>query len=127
MNTSTIPGTTSSPQPMLTIAASRQPFANSKNLPANRVLAGCVMELEHAKFLQDKLTHLTSRELEVLQLVADGKANKEAASKLGISIKTVEKHREHLVQKLNIRSIAGLTRYAICVGVLDNCIQMTSS
>ncbi|MGA2053543.1 MAG: response regulator transcription factor, partial [Opitutales bacterium] len=56
---------------------------------------------------------LTSRESEVLQLVAEGSANKQVASELGISIKTVEKHRQRLMDKLNIHDTAGLTRYAI--------------
>ena len=55
---------------------------------------------------------LTSRESEVLQLVAEGAANKQVAAELGISIKTVEKHRQHLMDKLNIHDTAGLTRYA---------------
>jgi DNA-binding NarL/FixJ family response regulator len=63
--------------------------------------------------------NLTPREREVLQLIAEGKANKETASELGISIKTVEKHREHLMQKLDIHDTAGLTRYAMTTGVIE--------
>ncbi len=62
---------------------------------------------------------LTSREVEVLQLVAEGKANKQIAAGLGISIKTVEKHRQSLMRKLDIHDIAGLTRYAICRGIIE--------
>ncbi len=62
---------------------------------------------------------LTSREAEVLQLVAEGKANKQIASELGISIKTVEKHRQQLMSKLDIHEIAGLTRYAIAKGIVE--------
>lgn len=62
---------------------------------------------------------LTSRELEVLQLVAEGKANKETASELRISIKTVEKHRQALMEKLGIHNTAGLTRYAIAAGIVE--------
>ncbi|MGQ0553587.1 MAG: response regulator [Planctomycetota bacterium] len=61
-------------------------------------------------------TRLTSREAEVLQLVAEGKANKQTATELHISIKTVEKHRQRLMSKLDIHDVAGLTRYAIAVG-----------
>jgi DNA-binding NarL/FixJ family response regulator len=68
---------------------------------------------------------LTSREMEVLQLIAEGKANKETASELGIGIKTVEKHRQHLMQKLNIHDTAGLTRYAIGAGIIESCVQVT--
>ena len=70
-------------------------------------------------------TRLTSRESEVLQLVAEGSANKQVASELGISIKTVEKHRQHLMDKLNIHDTAGLTRYAIATGVIESRVQLT--
>jgi DNA-binding NarL/FixJ family response regulator len=62
---------------------------------------------------------LTSRELEVLQLIAEGRANKETAAELGIGMKTVEKHREHLMEKLDIHDTAGLTRYAIGAGLVE--------
>ncbi len=68
---------------------------------------------------------LTSREQEVLQLVAEGKANKETASELNISIKTVEKHRQSLMEKLSIHDTAGLTRYAIAAGIIESSIQVT--
>lgn len=63
---------------------------------------------------------LTSRELEVLQLIAEGRPNKGTAAELGISVKTVEKHREHIMRKLKIHDIAGLTRYAIASGITEN-------
>ena len=62
---------------------------------------------------------LTSREEEVLQLVAEGAPNKQIAVELGISIKTVDKHRQQLMNKLDIHDIAGLTRYAISSGVIE--------
>jgi DNA-binding NarL/FixJ family response regulator len=62
---------------------------------------------------------LTSREAEVLQLVAEGFANKQIAVELSISIKTVEKHRQQAMNKLNIHDIAGLTRYAIAKGWVE--------
>jgi len=68
---------------------------------------------------------LSSREMEVLQLIAEGKANKETATELGIGMKTVEKHREHLMQKLDIHDTAGLTRYAISAGIIENSVQLT--
>jgi DNA-binding NarL/FixJ family response regulator len=68
---------------------------------------------------------LTSREMEVLQLIAEGKANKETAAELGIGMKTVEKHREHLMQKLDIHDTAGLTRYAISAGIIESSVQLT--
>jgi DNA-binding NarL/FixJ family response regulator len=66
-----------------------------------------------------KLSKLTSREAEVLQLVAEGFANKQIAAELTISIKTVEKHRQQAMNKLNIHDIAGLTRYAIAKGWVE--------
>lgn len=68
---------------------------------------------------------LTSREMEVLQLIAEGKANKETAIELGISIKTVEKHRGHLMDKLDIHDTAGLTRYAVMSGIIESSVQIT--
>jgi DNA-binding NarL/FixJ family response regulator len=70
-------------------------------------------------------SRLTSRESEVLQLVAEGSANKQVAAELGISIKTVEKHRQHLMDKLNIHETAGLTRYAIAHGIIESSVQLT--
>ncbi|MCE9637352.1 MAG: response regulator transcription factor [Planctomycetes bacterium] len=64
-------------------------------------------------------TRLTSREAEVLQLIAEGKANKQSAAHLHISIKTVEKHRQSLMTKLDIHDVAGLTRYAIAIGCIE--------
>lgn len=61
----------------------------------------------------DEPSVLTSREREILQLLALGKSNKEAARALGISVKTVETHRATIMRKLNLDSIAGLVRYAV--------------
>ena len=66
-----------------------------------------------------KAEKLTSREAEVLQLVAEGFANKQIAAELSISIKTVEKHRQQAMNKLNIHDIAGLTRYAMSKGWVE--------
>ncbi len=89
------------------------------------------LEKKNKKFLgpngilKKKNVRLSSREAEVLQRIAEGKANKEIASELGISIKTVEKHRQHLMEKLNIHDTAGLTRYAISAGIIESSIQIT--
>ncbi len=66
-----------------------------------------------------KAGELTSREAEVLQLIAEGFSNKEIATELSISIKTVEKHRQQVMNKLNIHDVAGLTRYAISKGLVE--------
>lgn len=68
---------------------------------------------------------LTTREAEVLQLVAEGSANKQIAATLGISVKTVEKHRQNLMEKLNLRNTASLTRYAIATGVIAGGVKVT--
>ena len=66
-----------------------------------------------------KATALTAREFEVIQLVAEGQPNKQVAAELNISIKTVEKHRQHLMDTLRIHDIAGLTRYAVAHGIVE--------
>jgi len=80
---------------------------------------------DRSGMLRPRGNKLTARECEVLQLVAEGSANKQIATQLGISIKTVEKHREHLMAKLNIHDTAGLTRYAISAGVIESSVQLT--
>lgn len=61
---------------------------------------------------------LTSREVEVLQLIAEGYANKQIAAELDISIKTVEKHRQRMMCKLDLHDTAGVTRYAMSAGLV---------
>ena len=71
-------------------------------------------------FIANKqIEQLSSREIEVLQFIASGKLSKQAASELCISIKTVEKHRNKLMKKLGIHGIAGLTHFAIYVGIIQ--------
>jgi DNA-binding NarL/FixJ family response regulator len=77
--------------------------------------------------LKKKNNSLSSREVEVLQLIAEGKANKQVASELGVSFKTVDKHRQHLMSKLNIHDVAGLTRYAIAEGIIESSVRVTIS
>jgi DNA-binding NarL/FixJ family response regulator len=62
---------------------------------------------------------LTAREAEVLQMIAEGYGSKQIAAELAISIKTVEKHRQHLMAKLDLHDVAGVTRYAISVGLIE--------
>jgi DNA-binding NarL/FixJ family response regulator len=68
---------------------------------------------------------LSSREVEVLQLIAEGKPNKQIAAELGVSFKTVDKHRQHLMSKLDIHDTAGLTRYAIGEGIIESSVRVT--
>lgn len=67
----------------------------------------------------DSLDKLTSRQREVLQLVAEGHSSKEIARRLGLSVKTVETYRSQLMDALDIHDIAGLTRYAIRKGLVS--------
>jgi DNA-binding NarL/FixJ family response regulator len=64
------------------------------------------------------LEQLTSRQREILQLIAEGKNTKEIASLLNISIKTVETHRAQLMDRLDIHDVPGLVRYAMRVGLV---------
>ena len=61
---------------------------------------------------------LTARERQILALVADGATNREIGTQLGISTRTVEAHRDSLMRKLGIRTVAGLTRLAIEQGIV---------
>lgn len=64
------------------------------------------------------LNQLTGREREVLLGIARGRTNKEIAAELGISYRTVETHRESLMRKLEIRTVAELTRFALSAGIM---------
>ncbi len=74
------------------------------------------LEREHRR---SRLDSLTQREREVLVRVADGRTNREIAEELGISPRTVETHRERVMAKLRIRTVAGLTRFVLEEGVTD--------
>jgi DNA-binding CsgD family transcriptional regulator len=64
-------------------------------------------------------TALTPRERETVQLVAEGKSNKEVAEIFGISVKTIETHRAAIIRKLRLDSLAALVRYAIRNGIVQ--------
>ncbi len=66
---------------------------------------------------ESAFTTLSKREREVLQLIAEGKSTKQIASYLNVSVKTIETHRQQIMEKLNIHSIAELTKYAIKEGI----------
>ncbi len=61
---------------------------------------------------------LSQREREVLVMIAGGQGNKEIAAALGVSVRTIETHRERVMRKLNLHSVAALTRYAIAQGLV---------
>jgi DNA-binding NarL/FixJ family response regulator len=69
--------------------------------------------------LPQPAVELTSREMEVLQLIAEGFANKQIAAELGLSVKTIEKHRQAVMKKLNIHDIAGLVHHAVKKGIIE--------
>ena len=85
----------------------------------------CQKPLGRGGDFKRKSNRLSPRELEVLQLIAEGKPNKQVAAELGVSFKTVDKHRQQLMGKLNIHDIAGLTRYAIRAGIIENNVEVT--
>ena len=69
--------------------------------------------------LEDSYTLLTDREREILQLIAEGRTNKEVASLLNISLTTVETHRTHILQKLDLHSVPELILYAVRKGIIS--------
>jgi DNA-binding NarL/FixJ family response regulator len=76
--------------------------------------------ISHDGVVKIKNQCLSDRELQVLQLIAEGKSNRSISIMLKISIKTVDKHRQNLMKKLMIHDTAGLTRYAISQGIIEN-------
>jgi two-component system, NarL family, nitrate/nitrite response regulator NarL len=68
---------------------------------------------------REPFAQLTSREREVLVLIAEGRSNKEIADRLGIGVRTIETHRERIMRRLGIHSVAGLTKYAIANGLIS--------
>lgn len=68
---------------------------------------------------EDAYDLLTPREREVLQLVAEGKSNKEVANLLNLSVYTVETHRSNIMQKLNLKGVPELTLYAVRKGIIS--------
>lgn len=69
--------------------------------------------------LNDALELLTARQRNILQLIAEGHSTKDIADKLFLSVKTIEAHRANIMDRLNIRDVAGLVRFAIRVGLIQ--------
>lgn len=67
---------------------------------------------------REPFAQLTGREREVLVLIAEGQSNKEIANRLGIGVRTIETHRERIMRRLDIHSVAGLTKFAIANGLV---------
>lgn len=68
---------------------------------------------------KEPFAQLTTREREVLALIAEGQSNKEIANRLGIGVRTIETHRERIMRRLSIHSVAGLTKFAIANGLIS--------
>ena len=91
--------------PAIRSAAEHKPFFTSS-----------VSKVVFARYLdrgRGEDSRLTGRERELVQLLAEGSSNKEAASRLGISVKTIETHRATIMRKLGLKSVSDLVRYAI--------------
>lgn len=87
---------------------------------AARQLSTALREEEANRERAERVASLTARELDVLRHVVAGRTNKETASALGISHRTVETHRENILKKLGVRSVAELTRLAIEMDLLSD-------
>ncbi len=86
---------------------------------AQRLREETCRSLSDPQPLKAPKVELTVREAEVLQLIAEGFANKQIAAELGLSVKTVEKHRQQVMNKLNIHDTAGLVRHAAAKGIIE--------
>jgi DNA-binding NarL/FixJ family response regulator len=75
--------------------------------------------MQHAGAVEGPLGMLTSRQREILQLIAEGHSTKDISFRLGLSVKTVEAHRAQIMERLGIHDIAGLVRFAIRVGLVS--------
>ena len=83
------------------------------------IVGGISVNVTEQVHATEQLRKLTSRKRQILQLIAQGKNNKEIASLLQISVKTVETHRSRLMSQLDIHDVAGLVRYAIRINLIS--------
>lgn len=102
--------------PMDLVEAIRSVYEGGLSFPAGMTDALLAPAPESSSEKQGD-AELTDRELEVLTLLAEGLSNKGIATKLGISVRTAETHRENLARKLKIPTVAGLTKYALQRGL----------
>lgn len=101
------------------VRAIREVIKGKKYLSAD-IARGVVdeyVEMSSSSSANPAFVVLTDREREALQFLAEGKSTKEAADELGVSVKTVETHRRNIMEKLNLHSVAELTKYAIREGI----------
>jgi two-component system response regulator NreC len=85
----------------------------------SRLLVEDYMRALERKGVDDSYELLTTREREILQLLAEGKSNKEVANMLNLSLYTVETHRTHILQKLNLHTVPELILYAVRKGIIS--------
>ena len=93
---------------------------------SRRMLDSCRRAFITGKSVQRAGDALPPRERQVLQSIAEGNTNKDMASQFNISVKTVEKHRQQLMDRLRIHDIAGLTRYAVGRGIIDSPVRASA-
>ncbi len=85
--------------------------------PASRMVCLCGTQLSEGES-RPPLKQLTTRQRQVLRLIAEGRSTREIAHRLTLSVKTIETHRGHLMQRLKLKSVAGLVRYAVATGLV---------
>lgn len=86
--------------------------------PASRMVCLCGDQLAEGEGNRPPLKQLTTRQRQVLRLIAEGRSTRDIAHRLTLSVKTIETHRGHLMQRLKLRSVAGLVRYAVATGLV---------
>lgn len=84
----------------------------------SRILVEDYMRQLEQKHVEDTYELLTQREREILQLLAEGKTNKDVAAMLNLSVYTVETHRTHILQKLNLHTVPEMILYAVRKGII---------
>ena len=99
------------------LAAAIRTVMNDQTYLSPKVIDSVVKYMQTGSTGESASSALTAREREVLQLLAEGKTTKEISSHLNVSERTVDAHRQHIMSKLNIHSIAELTKYAIRQGI----------
>ena len=102
------------------LAALRTVAAGQTHLspPVSRLVIEDYVRRTRQDQVRTRFDTLTGREREILQLVAEGKTNKEISAILNISVNTIETHRAHIMEKLEIHDLTGLIRYAIKKGLI---------
>jgi DNA-binding NarL/FixJ family response regulator len=84
----------------------------------SRILVGELLSEGEKELKRPRSSELSEREREVLVLIAEGHSNKEIADRLLVGVRTIETHREHIMRKLNIHTVAGLTKFTIVKGLI---------